>query len=319
MALIQEDRILETSTSVGTGDMSLISAPVGYRRFNSVCVINDTFYGAVVAVDHNGAPTGQWETGYYAYSNTNTVRRDLVLASSNGGVERVNFAAGTKHIFIDLLAHQIKNAGVPNYVMRNIEWYGDARVRGLDGAFSDGRYVANPTPAVFANNLPSQPPYTVYNRGVNSNTTRKQLDGTNGSHPAWTTQMSTSTAKIILLQYGASDISGAMSVADYKANLNQLAAVARNAGKYVILVTPPPTGDNDLTTFAQGVRDQAAVLSAPVIDFFKYTNDYMAANSLSLPNLLPDNLHPSQATYELLGKYAASIFVTLPTPAPSLA
>jgi len=111
MSLIIEDRIKETTTSTGTGTIALAGAVVGFRRFSSVCSINDTFYAAIVAVDPSGVPTGDWEIGLYTYSAANTITRTTVTSSSNND-QPVNFATGTKQVYIDFTAAQIKQISV---------------------------------------------------------------------------------------------------------------------------------------------------------------------------------------------------------------
>jgi beta-glucanase (GH16 family) len=109
MAEIIEDRVRESSTSVGTGDFVVSGAAPGFRTFSSVCPIGSTFYAAIVAVDVNNSPTGQWEVGYYTYSAANTITRGIVLSNSLGNTERIDFTAGDKHVFLNLSAYQIKH------------------------------------------------------------------------------------------------------------------------------------------------------------------------------------------------------------------
>lgn len=103
MAHISEDRVLETSTTTGTGALTLAGAVTGYRTFASVMATTDTCLYAVWGVDANGAPTGEWEGGIGTYSATNTLTRTTVLESSNAG-SVVNLSAGTKYVAITLLA-----------------------------------------------------------------------------------------------------------------------------------------------------------------------------------------------------------------------
>src|SRR4051812_17050829 len=77
MALIRKDRVLETSTTTGTGALTVAGAVDTFRTFASVCTTNDTAYCFV-----KGAPgTGEWEVGLYTYSGTNTLTRTTVLDS----------------------------------------------------------------------------------------------------------------------------------------------------------------------------------------------------------------------------------------------
>lgn len=103
MALVVADRIAETSVTTGTGALTLDAAITGFRRFSAVCSTNDTAYVAVIAVDGNGNPSGDWEAGLYTYSSANTLTRTTVHASSNAGAA-VDFAAGTKYVQLDATA-----------------------------------------------------------------------------------------------------------------------------------------------------------------------------------------------------------------------
>lgn len=108
MTLRVADRILETSTTTGTGAITLDAAVTGFRRFSAIPSIatNDTLYYCIVAVDSNGNPSGDWEAGLGTYSAANTLTRTTPQASTNGGAA-VNFAAGTKYVMLDATAAQI--------------------------------------------------------------------------------------------------------------------------------------------------------------------------------------------------------------------
>lgn len=107
MAEIIADRVLEQTTSTGSGNLTLGGTIPGYRGFATVCAQGDTFYGTIVAVDANGTPSGEWEVGYYTYAGGNAIQRTAVSSSSNGNA-RVNFGPGTKRIFIDVPAFQFR-------------------------------------------------------------------------------------------------------------------------------------------------------------------------------------------------------------------
>lgn len=99
MAYITADRVLETTTTTGTGNITLAGNVSGFRAFSSVCATNDTGPYYIEGVDANGVPTGEFETGLFTYSAANTLTRTTVLASSNAGAA-VNFSAGTKRVGI---------------------------------------------------------------------------------------------------------------------------------------------------------------------------------------------------------------------------
>lgn len=106
MALIVADRVAETSTTTGTGALTLAGAITGFRRFSSVCSTNDTLYYAIIAVDGNGNPSGDWECGLGTYSSSNTLTRTTPQASTNSN-NAVNFAAGNKYVYLSSTANYL--------------------------------------------------------------------------------------------------------------------------------------------------------------------------------------------------------------------
>lgn len=99
MALIIKDRVKETTTTTGTGALTLAGAVVGFRAFSSVCSTNDTCWYALQAVDGGGNPTGDWEVGLGTYSAANTLTRTTIYASSNSNAA-VSLSGGTKQVWI---------------------------------------------------------------------------------------------------------------------------------------------------------------------------------------------------------------------------
>ena len=100
MAHVVADRVKDTTTTTGTGNVTLSgSAPNGYLTFGSVLANNDTTYYCIA-----GQTGTEWEVGLGTYvSATPALARTTVLASSNAG-SAVNFSAGTKDVFITDLA-----------------------------------------------------------------------------------------------------------------------------------------------------------------------------------------------------------------------
>jgi len=94
MALVLKDRVKETSATAGTGAMTLAGTSVGYQPFSVIGNGNTTYYTIY------DSTTGAWEVGTGTYtSSTNSLSRDSVFASSNGG-NLVDFAANTKDVFV---------------------------------------------------------------------------------------------------------------------------------------------------------------------------------------------------------------------------
>ena len=95
MALVLKDRVQETTTTTGTGTLTLGGAVLGYQSFNSIGNGNTTYY----AIYATGTP--DWEVGIGTYTASGTtLSRDTVLASSNSG-SLVNFSAGSKNVWSD--------------------------------------------------------------------------------------------------------------------------------------------------------------------------------------------------------------------------
>lgn len=99
MPLIIADRVLESSTTTGTGVFTLAGASLGFRAFASVCAVADTVWYYIEGVNSFGVPTGEYEYGLGTYSAANQLTRTTVRGSSNGG-SAVNFTAGTKLVGI---------------------------------------------------------------------------------------------------------------------------------------------------------------------------------------------------------------------------
>jgi len=96
MSLVLLDRVKQTTTTIGTGTITLNGLAVGFQPFS---VLGD---GATTYYTIQG--DADWEVGIGIYSS-NTLTRDTVLSSSNGGA-LVNFTKGTKNVFVTLPAEK---------------------------------------------------------------------------------------------------------------------------------------------------------------------------------------------------------------------
>lgn len=108
MAKIWADRVKETSTTTGTGDITLAGAVDRFRAFSAVCATNDTFEYAI----EGAAGTGEWEIGLGTYSATNTLTRTTVYYSSNTNAA-VSFSAGTKTVILTPSARRVEHIETP--------------------------------------------------------------------------------------------------------------------------------------------------------------------------------------------------------------
>ena len=95
MALVLKDRVQETTTTTGTGTLTLGGAVTGYQSFSAIGNANTTYY----AIYASGG--SEWEVGIGTYTASGTtLSRDTVLSSSNSG-SLVSFSAGTKNVWCD--------------------------------------------------------------------------------------------------------------------------------------------------------------------------------------------------------------------------
>jgi hypothetical protein len=103
MAFVLKDRVKETTTSTGTGTITLAGAVSGFQSFAAIGNSNETFYTI--------AGGGEWEVGIGTYTSSGTtLSRDTVLESSNSG-SLVNFSAGTKDVFVTYPAERTITGG----------------------------------------------------------------------------------------------------------------------------------------------------------------------------------------------------------------
>jgi len=94
MAFALSDRVKETTTTTGTGSITLGGAATGYQTFNSGVGVGNTAYYCIA-----GQGTSEWEVGFGTLSASTTLARTKIFASSNAG-SAVNFSAGTKDVFV---------------------------------------------------------------------------------------------------------------------------------------------------------------------------------------------------------------------------
>lgn len=101
MAHVTGDRVKDTTTTTGTGNITVSgSAPTGFRTLSTVATANnDTLFLAIVG-------GSEWEVCLATRVSANEYARTTVLASSNSG-SAVNFSAGTKDVFLTLPAARV--------------------------------------------------------------------------------------------------------------------------------------------------------------------------------------------------------------------
>jgi hypothetical protein len=104
MALVLADRVFETTTSTGSGTITLAGAEPGYQSFSAVGNGNQTYY--TITIDND------WEVGIGTYTASGTtLSRDTVLSSSASGA-KVTLPAGIKKVFVTYPSEKSVNLDV---------------------------------------------------------------------------------------------------------------------------------------------------------------------------------------------------------------
>ena len=117
------DRVQESTSTIGTGTLTLAGAVTGYRTFNASFTNGDVVYYTI----DDGA--GNWEVGYGTVG-TGTLTRTVVLESSNANA-LVSFASGVKRVFNTATAVSILNASTGGTVNGALTVTGTASSAGL--------------------------------------------------------------------------------------------------------------------------------------------------------------------------------------------
>ena len=121
MALINPpDRVLETSTTTGTGTYTLAGAVPGFRAASTVCINTDTAYYYAEEVGANGVPTGGYETGIGTWGTGNTLARTTIHTSSMPGAPTtaMNWSTGTRRISLSLTSMALNNLYLRKDILR---------------------------------------------------------------------------------------------------------------------------------------------------------------------------------------------------------
>lgn len=138
MAFKYFDRVKETSTTTGTGAITLGGAASGFRTFSSVYTTADTLYYTIT--DQNGS---NWEVGLGTYSTT--LARTTVIASSNSNTA-VNFTSGALYVFATVSANQFANVtnttvGAGNLLLGTAFSGNTSTIATTTGTLTSGHYA----------------------------------------------------------------------------------------------------------------------------------------------------------------------------------
>ena len=90
------DRVKETTTTTGSGSLTLLGAATGFRTFNAAVGVGVATYYALL--DANG--TG-WETGTGQLTDSTHFTRTTISKSSNANAA-ISLSSGTHTLFVSL-------------------------------------------------------------------------------------------------------------------------------------------------------------------------------------------------------------------------
>ena len=129
MALVINDRVKETTTTTGTGAVSLAGAVTGFETFAAGIGNSNTVYYCIA---HQTA--AEFEVGLGTLDgDSSDLTRTTVISSSNSD-SAVDFAAGTKDVFCTIPASKLifEDANNDATIGRNLTVTGDLTISGDD-------------------------------------------------------------------------------------------------------------------------------------------------------------------------------------------
>lgn len=91
------DRVKETTTTTGTGSVTLGGAATGYRTFAAALTSGTSVDYCIVQQDGS-----QWEVGDGTFTAPSTLTRNTVYSNSSSTTSLINFTSGTKDVFITI-------------------------------------------------------------------------------------------------------------------------------------------------------------------------------------------------------------------------
>ena len=189
MALVLADRVQETTTTTGTGTVTLAGAVTGYQSFAVIGNGNTTFY---TIADQGGA---NWEVGIGTYSTTGpTLARTTVLASSNAG-SLVTFTSGVKTVFVTYPSEKSVNLDASG----NVSALGTVSSGTWNGTSVSTAYGGTGLSSYTAGDLPYYASGTALSKlGIGTN---GYILTSNGSAPTWSANTGTTNNEAYFLSF----------------------------------------------------------------------------------------------------------------------
>lgn len=112
------DRVKETTTTTGTGALTLLGAVSQFQSFVNAFP-NNPIIVAYAIVGQSGT---EWEIGKGTFTGPSTLARDIVVRSSSNANALVSLSAGTKDVFVTPSAEHIDNANIGLILAQQNGW-----------------------------------------------------------------------------------------------------------------------------------------------------------------------------------------------------
>ena len=129
------NRVQETTTTTGTGNLTLAGASTNFQTFNNAFGLNRRFHYWIVD-DTNDV----WECGIGYLSATTTLVRSIVTDNSSDTTSALNLSAGTKEVFCAKTAdcaygspYEVNDDATNQFVFPTMGHQEDASVGGAGG------------------------------------------------------------------------------------------------------------------------------------------------------------------------------------------
>lgn len=184
-----------------------------------------------------------------------------------------------------------------------IDQFGDSTTLGL--TFNGSTFVGSTpsAPDTLYSDLNArfgQGSVTVYNKGIASTCAKDLLNGT-GGFQKFEVLMSSSSAKIVTLNFGMNDgFYCNQTPEQYQSTMTQLISIARARGKIVVLEEPNPTSNyqnTSLYSFIERLSQVSISTNTPIVQHYRVMT---SSNFWKL--LLSDGIHPTPEGYTFKGR-----------------
>lgn len=201
MALVLNDRVLESSTTTGTGPFTLAGAASSFQTFAEGIGASNTTYYAIA-----NTSASEWEVGLGTLDATGAILTRTTVYKSSNSNNAVSFSAGTKNVFCTYPSTKSINYDASNNVAISNATLTGATITNTGNMTFSGtglRFLGDFSNATVTNRLSFQTSTTNGATGAyflpNGTSTASSVQATNNSDP-------TNASKILIATNGSTDV-----------------------------------------------------------------------------------------------------------------